>query len=108
MPTRRVAREPARPAKVKVGKKKRRAKRTRPGEIDPQAAPRVGSSPYPGLPYPLGATPYENGTNFAVVADGVPGVTDVQLCLIDRGRHASAGSPWTRRPTGSGTPSCPT
>ena len=74
----------ARPAKVKAGKKKRRAKRTRPGEIDPEAAPRVGSSPYPGLPYPLGATPYENGTNFAVVADGVPGVSDVQLCLIDR------------------------
>ena len=40
------------------GKKKRKNKATRrPGEVDPQAAPRVGSSPYPGLPYPLGATP---------------------------------------------------
>jgi len=75
---------PDRPTKAKSGKKKRRTKRARPGEIDPEAAPRVGSSPYPGLPYPLGATPYENGTNFAVVADGVPGVSDVQLCLIDR------------------------
>ena len=64
-------------------KKKRKPKtRGRPGEVDPQAAPRVGSSPYPGLPYPLGATPYQGGTNFAVVADGVPGVSDVQLCLI--------------------------
>ena len=55
----------------------------RPGQIDPQAAPRFGSSPYPGLPHPLGATPYQGGTNFAVVADGIPGVSDVQLCLID-------------------------
>ena len=69
----------------KAGKKKRKGKgRGRPGQIDPQAAPRVGSSPFPGLPYPLGATPYEGGTNFAVVADGIPGVSDVQLCLIDR------------------------
>ena len=30
----------------------------------------------------MGATPYQGGTNFAVVADGVPGVSDVQLCLI--------------------------
>ena len=65
-------------------KKKRKSKaHRRPGEVDPQAAPRVGSSPYPGLPYPLGATPYQGGTNFAVVADGVPGVSDVQLCLVD-------------------------
>ena len=67
--------------------RRRRSARTRhtgrPGEVDPQAAPRVGSSPYPGLPYPLGATPYQGGTNFAVVADGVPGVSDVQLCLVD-------------------------
>jgi len=69
--------------KVKAAKKKPKAKRRgRPGQVDPQAAPRVGSSPYPGLPYPLGATPYQGGTNFAVVADGVPGVSDVQLCLI--------------------------
>ena len=69
--------------KVKPSKKKPKAKRrSRPGQVDPQAAPRVGSSPYPGLPYPLGATPYQGGTNFAVVADGVPGVSDVQLCLI--------------------------
>src|SRR6476620_9901751 len=64
--------------KVKPSKKKPKAKRrSRPGQVDPQAAPRVGS-----LPYPLGATPYQGGTNFAVVADGVPGVSDVQLCLI--------------------------
>ena len=69
----------------KAGRKKRKGKgRGRPGQIDPQAEPRVGSSPFPGLPYPLGATPYEGGTNFAVVADGIPGVSDVQLCLIDR------------------------
>ena len=54
----------------------------RPGQIDTHAEPRVGSSPHPGLPYPLGATPYDGGTNFAVVADGVPGVTDVLLSLI--------------------------
>src|SRR6478752_3284137 len=69
---------------VKPAKKKTKTKRrSRPGQVDPQAAPRVGSSPFPGLPYPLGATPYQGGTNFAVVADGVPGVSDVQLCLID-------------------------
>ncbi len=63
--------------------KGRRRKRVRPGETDPQAAPRKGSSPYPGSPYPLGATVYPSGTNFAVVADGTPGITDVQLCLQD-------------------------
>jgi isoamylase len=68
----------------KPAKKKRKAKhRARPGQIDPQAAPRHGSSPFPGLPYPLGATPYQGGTNFAVIADGAPGVTDVVLCLLD-------------------------
>jgi glycogen operon protein len=68
---------------LKPAKKKTKTKRrSRPGQVDPQAAPRVGSSPYPGLPYPLGATPYQGGTNFAVVADGVPGVSDVQLCLV--------------------------
>ncbi len=66
------------------GKKGRKAKgRNRPGQVDPDALPRVGSSPHPGLPYPLGATPYAHGTNFAIVADGVPGVSDVQLCLVD-------------------------
>ncbi|HEY5117617.1 MAG TPA: glycogen debranching protein GlgX, partial [Nakamurella sp.] len=65
-------------------KKKRKTKaRARPGRVDRQAAPRVGSSPYPGLPHPLGATPYQGGTNFAVVADGVPGLSDVRLCLVD-------------------------
>ncbi len=54
----------------------------RPGKIDTHAEPRVGSSPHPGLPYPLGATPYDSGTNFAVVADGVPGVSDVLLSLV--------------------------
>ncbi len=58
-------------------------RRGRPGQPDPLALPREGSSPFPGLPYPLGATPYAGGTNFAVIADGVPGVTDVQLCLQD-------------------------
>jgi len=68
---------------LKPAKKKTKTKRrSRPGQVDPQAAPRVGSSPYPGLPYPLGATPYQGGTNFAVIADGVPGVSDVQLCLV--------------------------
>ncbi len=61
----------------------RRRWRARPGQTDPQAAPREGSSPYPGLPYPLGATPYPGGTNFAVIADGAPGISDVQLCLLD-------------------------
>ena len=51
--------------------------------------PRFGSSPYPGLPYPLGATPYQGGTNFAVVADGVPGVSDVLLCLLDAAGSAA-------------------
>ncbi len=55
----------------------------RPGRVDKHAEPRVGSSPHPGLPYPLGATPYDGGTNFAVVADGVPGVSDVLLSLVD-------------------------
>ncbi len=54
----------------------------RPGQIDTHAEPRVGSSPHPGLPYPLGATPYDGGTNFAVVADGVPGISDVLLSLV--------------------------
>ena len=72
----RPGRDP-KPAKVKRGR------RARPGETDPQAVPREGSSPHPGLPYPLGATPYAGGTNFAVIADGRPDVTDVQLCLQD-------------------------
>ena len=74
------------PSRVRTsGKLERERKgRSRPGQVDPEALPRVGSSPYPGLPHPLGATPYPGGTNFAVVADGLPGVSDVQLCLIDR------------------------
>ena len=43
--------------KPKKGKKAKH--RARPGQIDPQAAPRFGSSPFPGLPHPLGATPYQ-------------------------------------------------
>ena len=74
---------PAEAPAGRFGKKKRKAKRGRPGQIDPDAAPRVGSSPYPGFPHPLGATTYQGGTNFAVVADGVPGLSDVQLCLVD-------------------------
>ena len=67
---------------AKSAKVKRR-RRVRPGQTDPQAAPRKGSAPYPGLPHPLGATPYAGGTNFAVIADGAPGISDVQLCLQD-------------------------
>jgi glycogen operon protein len=50
--------------------------------------PAVSPSPFPGSPFPLGATVTDQGTNFAVVADGHP--TDnpsddpVQLCLVDR------------------------
>ena len=71
----------------------KRGRRRRPGRDRSAGRPRVGSSPYPGLPYPLGATPYQGGTNFAVVADGVPGVSDVQLCLMDPTdrRHAAHG-----------------
>ncbi len=83
------------------GKKGRKAKaRSRPGQVDPDAQPRVGSSPHPGLPYPLGATPYAHGTNFAVVADGLPGVSDVQLCLVDPvepGDHGADGAAWRER-----------
>src|SRR5664279_4135757 len=37
---------PAEAPAGRFGKKKRKAKRGRPGQIDPDAAPRVGSSPY--------------------------------------------------------------
>ena len=41
--------------------------------------PATGLSPFPGLPFPLGATVTDNGTNFAVVAE-----TDaIELCLVD-------------------------
>ena len=63
--------------------KARRRWHLRPGQTDPQAAPQKGSATYPGMPFPLGATPYAGGTNFAVVADGVPGVSAPQLCLQD-------------------------
>jgi len=39
-----------------------------------------GSSPFPGEPFPLGATLSARGTNFAVVADGAE---SVDLCLVD-------------------------
>jgi isoamylase len=39
---------------------------------------------WPGTPYPLGATPAEDGTNFAVVSDVADGVT---LCLFDAAGH---------------------
>jgi glycogen operon protein len=45
------------------------------------------ASPFPGRPFPLGATVTPDGTNFAVVADpstGPDGPTGVQLCLVDR------------------------
>ncbi len=49
----------------------------------------VSPSPFPGSPFPLGATVTDQGTNFAVVADGHPtdggdGGSAVQLCLVDR------------------------
>ncbi len=40
----------------------------------------TGASPFPGQPFPLGATLSDRGTNFAVVADGAAGV---DLCLVD-------------------------
>ena len=43
-------------------------------------------SVFPGRPFPLGATPATDGTNFSIVADGIPaGGTDsgVVLCLVD-------------------------
>ncbi|WP_354528468.1 glycogen debranching protein GlgX [Nakamurella sp. UYEF19] len=39
-----------------------------------------GSSPFPGEPFPLGATLTDRGVNFAVVADGAQAV---DLCLVD-------------------------
>jgi glycogen operon protein len=49
----------------------------------------VSPSPFPGSPFPLGATVTDQGTNFAVAADGHPtddagGIPPVQLCLVDR------------------------
>lgn len=41
---------------------------------------RQGASVFPGRPFPLGATPGTDGTNFAVYADTDSGL---QLCLID-------------------------
>ena len=72
-----------RPGRDPKSPKVRRRWHARPGQPDPQAAPQKGSSPYPGMPFPLGATPYAGGTNFAVIADGVPGVSPPQLCLQD-------------------------
>jgi len=40
----------------------------------------MGSSPFPGRPFPLGATLSGRGTNFAVVVDGAE---SVELCLVD-------------------------
>ncbi len=45
----------------------------------PLPVPR-GSSPFPGDPFPLGATLSDRGANFAVVADGAQ---SVDLCLVD-------------------------
>ena len=39
-----------------------------------------GSSPFPGEPFPMGATLSPRGTNFAVVADGAD---SVDVCLVD-------------------------
>ena len=38
------------------------------------------ASPFPGSPFPLGATLSDRGANFAVVADGAE---SVELCLVD-------------------------
>ena len=51
----------------------------------PQIAP-ASPSAFPGRPFPLGATPAADGTNFSIVADGLPaGAADsgVVLCLVD-------------------------
>jgi len=40
----------------------------------------TGSSPFPGRPFPLGATLSGRGTNFAVVVDDAE---SVELCLVD-------------------------
>jgi glycogen operon protein len=42
----------------------------------------TAGSPFPGRPFPLGATPDTGGTNFSVVADGSAGI---ELCLIEAG-----------------------
>ena len=54
-----------------------------------QPAPHDAPSPFPGTPFPLGATVTDGGTNFAVVADGYHGDdgSPVQLCLVDRLGH---------------------
>jgi glycogen operon protein len=43
----------------------------------------VAGSPFPGAPFPLGATVTDSGTNFSVVANGSSGV---ELCLVDADR----------------------
>jgi isoamylase len=40
----------------------------------------MAASPFPGVPFPLGATLTDRGVNFAVVADGAE---SVELCLVD-------------------------
>ena len=40
----------------------------------------AAASPFPGDPFPLGATLTDRGTNFAVVVDGAE---SVELCLVD-------------------------
>jgi len=48
----------------------------------PLPVPR-GSNPFPGAPFPLGATLSARGTNFAVVAGGADVAEAVELCLVD-------------------------
>ena len=47
----------------------------------------------PGWPFPLGATPDDEGTNFAVAAGGADGV---DLCLFDTPRHGKDSGAETR------------
>ncbi len=42
-----------------------------------------GSRPWPGTPFPLGATADADGTNFALWAESADGVDAVQVCLFD-------------------------
>ena len=58
-----------------------------PGAANPEAVPRVGSSPFPGRPLPLGATLQDSGTNFAILADPDQNGDGVELCLVDERGH---------------------
>ena len=63
---------------------------------------------WPGSPHPLGATWDGEGVNFALFSEHA---TAVELCLFDDSGRAEPSATVSRcrwRPTGSGTPTCPT